>query len=265
MDTLRIVTIDAMDMLPLSVLVIFFGFFLNQRVRVLQENFIPAAVTGGILFSLLSWLAYAQLGIELEFDMRLRDLLLLVFFSTIGLSVRIGSLASGGRALVILIVVAALFLVLQNTVGVVLAMQLGVHPAYGLLGGSISFAGGHATAIAWCAVAEDAGFAGASEIALAFATFGLIAGGLVGGPIARRIMATSGLEGSTEEQQESAAAEVDESVASAGHNAWLYPALSSLALLAVCVSLGDLVNRPRIWRMRFGARSRGRPSAILAR
>jgi len=243
MDTLRIVTIDAMEMLPLSVLVIFFGFFLNQRVRVLQENFIPAAVTGGILFSLLSWLAYAQLGIELEFDMRLRDLLLLVFFSTIGLSVRIGSLASGGRALVILIVVAALFLVLQNTVGVVLAMQLGVHPAYGLLGGSISFAGGHATAIAWGAVAEDAGFAGASEIALAFATFGLIAGGLVGGPIARRIMATSGLEGSTEEQQESAAAEVDESVASAGHNAWLYPALSSLALLAVCVSLGDLVNR----------------------
>jgi ESS family glutamate:Na+ symporter len=104
----------------------------------------------------------------------------------------------------------------------------------------VSFAGGHGTAIAWGAVAEEAGLAGASEIGLAFATFGLVAGGLVGGPIARRLMQSSGLEGSCEEESDDGLEITNDRNDPAE---WLYPVLITLLILALCVSVGDLVNR----------------------
>ena len=227
-------------MLSLSVLVLFLGMYLNRKLRILSENYIPPAVTGGLLFSVATWLVYVQLDIQLEFDMRFRDLLLLVFFSTVGLSARMKTLAAGGRSLAILVVVAAVFLALQNSLGIAIALLRDVHPAYGLLAGSVSFAGGHGTAIAWGAVAEAAGLAGASEIGLAFATFGLVAGGLVGGPIARRLMQSSGLEGSSEEESDDGLEITNDPN---DPTEWLYPVLITLLILALCVSVGDLVNR----------------------
>ncbi len=227
-------------MLALSVVVLFLGMYLNRRFRFLSENYIPPAVTGGLIFSVATWLVYDQLSIQLEFDMRIRDLLLLVFFSTVGLSARVKTVVAGGKSLAILVGVAAVFLVLQNTVGVAIALMRGAHPAYGLLAGSISFAGGHGTAIAWGAVAEEAGFARAGEIGLAFATFGLVAGGLVGGPIARRLMRSGGLEGSVEEVYKDGPKIAKEL---ADPTEWIYPVLVTLLALALCVSLGDLVNR----------------------
>jgi ESS family glutamate:Na+ symporter len=239
-ESIRLQEIAAMDMLSLSVLVLFSGMYLSRKIRFLSENYIPPAVIGGLLFSLATWLIYAQLNIQLEFDMRIRDLLLLVFFSTVGLSARMRTLAAGGRSLAILVGVAAVFLVLQNSLGIAIAMLWDAHPAYGLLAGSVSFAGGHGTAIAWGAAAEEAGFVGASELGLAFATFGLVAGGLVGGPIARWLIQSDGLEGSTEEGPD-VGLEIkndrDDPIA------WLYPVLTTLLVLALCVSLGDLVNR----------------------
>jgi len=239
-DLIEIQIVDAMDMLSMSVLVLFLGMYLNHKIRLLSENYIPPAVTGGLLFSLVTWLVYSQLGIQVEFDMRIRDLLLLVFFSTVGLSARMKTVAAGGKSLAILVCVAAVFLVLQNTVGIAIALWREAHPAYGLLAGSISFAGGHGTAIAWGAVAEEAGFERASEIALAFATFGLVAGGLVGGPIARRLMRTAHLEGSTEEMSDDGL-EITRELADPTE--WMRPVLVTLLALALCVSFGDLVNR----------------------
>jgi ESS family glutamate:Na+ symporter len=150
------------------------------------------------------------------------------------------AIAAGGKSLAILVCVAAVFLVFQNTLGVSIALLNGSHPAYGLLAGSISFAGGHGTAVAWGAVAEAAGFERAGEIGLAFATFGLVAGGLVGGPIARRLMRTGGIEGSVEEVSDDGS-EITRELADPTE--WIRPVLATLLALALCVSLGDLVNR----------------------
>jgi ESS family glutamate:Na+ symporter len=252
---IRTQEVSTMDMLSLSIVVLFVGMYLNRKIRILGDNYIPPAVTGGLLFSLFTWFCYAALSIEVEFDLTARDLLLLVFFSTIGLSARLKTLVAGGRSLLILVVVAAIFLALQDALGIGIAMGLGAHPAYGLLAGSISFAGGHGTAIAWGAVAEEAGLARASEIGLAFATFGLVAGGLVGGPIARRLLKVRGIEGSTEEMSTpssdaAGASDASDSFEATNENIdaerpgdWLYPALATLLVLALCVSLGDLVNR----------------------
>jgi ESS family glutamate:Na+ symporter len=161
---------------------------LTRKIRFLDHNHIPPAVTGGLIVSVGIALLDTLAGIKITFDLALRDILLLAFFSTIGLSAKFRLLVTGGKALVILIIVSAVFLVLQDVTGVSLALLLGAHPGYGLLGGSVSFAGGHGTAIAWGQVAQEAGLEGAQEVGIAFATFGLIAGGLIGGPIAGRLI-----------------------------------------------------------------------------
>lgn len=239
MSDVRIVEVVPMDMLSLSIVVLFVGMFLNKKIRFLGENYIPPAVTGGLLFSVATACVYHFYELQVEFDMRLRDLLLLVFFSTVGLSSRLKTLAAGGKALLTLVLVAGVFLLLQNSIGIAVAVVGGHHPGYGLMAGSVAFAGGHGTAIAWGQVAEEAGLKGAASLGLAFATFGLVAGGLVGGPVARRLIERRGITGPDVEPDSSI--EVDKSADD--DSGWLYHVLISLLLLALCVSFGDMVNR----------------------
>ena len=131
-------------------------------------------------------------GPKVIFDLALRDALLLAFFSTVGLSAKFSRLKAGGRPLILLVACAAVFLVIQNTIGILLAKGLGVHPAYGLFAGSISFAGGHGTAIAWGQELK-ASLPNADLVGIAFATFGLVAGGVIGGPVGARLIKKNGL------------------------------------------------------------------------
>ena len=241
-EEIRIIEFTLMDMLSMSIIVLFVGMYLNRKIRVLGDNYIPPAVTGGLLFAVGTLLIYNFADAQIEFDMRMRDMLLLVFFSTVGLSARLGQLASGGKALLLLVCVAGVFLLLQNSVGVGIAMGWGVHPGYGLMAGSVSFAGGHGTAIAWGQVAEDAGLEGAAAIGLAFATFGLVAGGIIGGPIARQLIERRGITGPSAEDMNVAA--IDTAASEAQDDpGWLFNVLVSVLMLTFCVSLGDLVNR----------------------
>lgn len=230
--------LEGVDVLVLSILVWFLGTWLTSKARFLTAYSIPPAVTGGLICSVVVALIYYVGGVEVSFDMRLRDLCLLVFFSTIGLSAKLSLLKAGGKALVILLVAAAVFLVIQDLTGVLLVKAMGAHPAYGLFGGSISFAGGHGTAIAWGDVAAEAGLKNAAEIGIACATFGLIAGGLIGGPIAERLIKKNELSGET------TTADVQLEKNNAVHAAPAVPvALWALLILGVCLGAGDLVNR----------------------
>ena len=228
------------DVLISSIVVWFLGEYLTRSIPLLKRYSIPSAVTGGIICSTVIALIYSFANIEISFDMRIRDLLLLVFFSTIGLSAKFQLLKEGGKSLAVLLLVATVFLVIQDVTGVLLVKLMGYHPAYGLFGGSVSFAGGYGTAIAWGNTAEEAGLLKAREIGIAFATFGLIAGGVLGGPIAERLIkknkhAIEGeLEGSgnttLQPQQTKAASSIS-------------GVLGTILVLALCVELGDLVNR----------------------
>ena len=239
------ISVDRIEMLAISIVVLFVGVFLNRKIRFLADNFIPAAVTGGLLFSVLVLIGRDVLDVSLDFDMQLRDLLLLVFFSTVGLSVRFETLKTGGRTLFLLVVAAGIFLFLQNSVGVGIALLLGADPVYGLMAGSISFAGGHGTAIAWGSAFEASGLENASSIGLAFATFGLVAGGLVGGPIARRLIKRFHVDttpAAPEPHSPVEHAQPVEEVEQEDEHAWLFSAMLALLLLALCVSLGEVVN-----------------------
>jgi len=175
--------------LIIAILVLFLGRFLNDRVRFFRDYNIPEPVTGGLLASLLVGLLYWVTEVEINFDMGNRDMLLVVFFTTIGLSSRLDVLRKGGRMLMLLLVMAVGYLLLQNLAGMALASFVGRPPALGLLAGSVSLSGGHGTAIAWAPTfAQSYNMPFAMEVGLACATFGLIFGGLAGGPIARFLM-----------------------------------------------------------------------------
>jgi ESS family glutamate:Na+ symporter len=223
----------------LSVLVLYLGLYLNRKIRLLAENYIPPAVTGGLICSGIVAVIYVLFDLEISFDMQIRDVLLLVFFSTIGLSAKLRTLTAGGKSLAVLVAVAAVFLILQDITGIATALMLGAHPGYGLMAGSISFAGGHGTAIAWGAEAEAAGLTGASMIGIAFATFGLIGGGVLGGPIARFLIGRNRIEARAVETSEPD----DTDSGDDGHGGKLFDILTAILVLAVCVVLGDSVNR----------------------
>ena len=181
--------LDARQTLIFAILVLYLGRYLNDKLAPLREYNIPEPVTGGLLASVFFGLIYWLADTEISFDLANRDILLVVFFTTIGLSSRVDVLRKGGRQLIVLLVLAAGYLVIQNLVGVGVALLFGTQAVSGLLAGSISFSGGHGTAIAWAPTfAQDYGISRAMEIALACATFGLIAGGLVGGPVARYLV-----------------------------------------------------------------------------
>jgi ESS family glutamate:Na+ symporter len=239
MEALTQYEMQDMHVLALSILVLYLGFYLNRKIQFLSDYYIPPAVTGGLICSIIVMLIFVFADIEVKFDLRIRDLLLLVFFSTVGLSAKFRVLVAGGKALVILVIVAAGFLVFQNGTGVLLAFLFGAHPGYGLMGGSISFAGGHGTSIAWGAEAEAAGLQGAAAVGIAFATFGLIAGGVLGGPVARFLINSNNLQ----PESTGDAAEAHNGPVSDGRAGELFNILTVILILAICVAFGDSVNR----------------------
>jgi len=232
-------TVAPIHVLMLSVLVLYVGLYLNRKIRVLADNYIPPAITGGLICSAIVAAVYALTDLEISFDMRIRDVLLLVFFSTIGLSAKLRTLAAGGRALALLVAVAAVFLVLQDATGVAIAVLMGAHPGYGLMAGSVSFAGGHGTAIAWGAEAEAAGLAAAGMVGVAFATFGLIGGGLLGGPVARYLIARNRIATRAAETPGPEESETGDD----GRGGELFNILTAILVLSICVAVGDSVNR----------------------
>ena len=233
--------IEPVDTLIISIGVLALGGFITRRVSFLQRYAIPTAVTGGLIVSLAVLLMFRLGGVDIKFDLALRDLFLLAFFSTIGLSAKMSLLKAGGKTLGILVLLAAVFLVLQDVAGIAMAQVMGVHPGYGLMAGSVSFAGGHGTAIAWGNTAEAAGLHNAAELGIAFATFGLVAGGLLGGPMGEWLIKRHHL---APDNQAAPDAMMDEGVkASPLQPVTVQRTLNVILVMAVCISLGEVVNR----------------------
>ena len=169
--------------------VLLLGQLMLKRIPLLAAYTIPEPVAGGLLAALLLLAARSAFDFQVQFDNSLGAPLMLTFFACIGLNADLASLRQGGRPLMIFLAVVLGFLVLQNVAGLLLALALGQSPFFGLLAGSIALSGGHGTGIAWGKVfAETYGVTSAAEIALACATFGLVLGGVIGGPVAKFLL-----------------------------------------------------------------------------
>ncbi|MFG1332373.1 sodium/glutamate symporter [Xanthobacter autotrophicus] len=169
----------------LAIVVYFIGAGLNGVIAPLRRWNIPEAVTGGLLAAVVTLLCYRVLGLAISFDLAARDMLLLYFFTGIGLNARVSDLALGGRPLLILLGLTVVYLGLQNAVAIGGAKALGLPDGIAPLLGSVSLIGGHGTTIAWAPlISERFGLPNALEVGIASATLGLVIASLVGGPVA---------------------------------------------------------------------------------
>ena len=185
----NMISFDIYGTMVMACLTLLLGRFVVARVPLLDKFTIPGPVAGGLIVAFTILILKSFFSFEIKFDTALQTPLMLMFFATIGLNANFKSLLAGGVSLIIFLVVVLVFLIIQNSVGVGLASALGIDPLMGLLAGSITLSGGHGTGAAWGDVfAKQHGFSNATEIAMACATFGLVLGGLVGGPVARFLL-----------------------------------------------------------------------------
>jgi ESS family glutamate:Na+ symporter len=183
----------------ISIVVFFIGAGVNRLIAPLRRWNIPEAVTGGMLAALATLAAYEVLHREIVFDLGARDMLLLYFFTAIGLNAKLSDLVSGGRPLLVLLGLTLAYLVIQNLVAAGGAAALRLPEGATALLGSASLIGGHGTTIAWAPlISERFGLANALEIGIAAATLGLVIASLVGGPIAQFLISRHGLSGPLE-------------------------------------------------------------------
>ncbi|MEZ9314073.1 sodium/glutamate symporter [Vibrio lentus] len=222
----------------MGIVVLFVGRRLNQVIGFLKEFSIPEPVSGGILASLFFAALYATTSIEVQFDLFARDVLLVYFFTTIGINSSLKDLFKGGKPLVILLAITIFFMIMQNIVGISVASMFGLEPVFGLLSGSISLIGGHGTAIAWAPkVAEEFGLESAMEIGIASATFGLILASLMGGPIAKFLIKRHNLK-PTDEQSGS----IDSNAKKQQQALTSFQFLDAVLAIHICVIVGALLN-----------------------
>lgn len=182
------IQIDMYQTLAVSVVVLMLGQFLRQKIYFLEKFCIPAPVVGGLIFAILTCVCYSAGIAEFTFDDTLREVCMVFFFTSVGFQANLKVLKSGGKSLVVFLGLVIVLIVSQNFLAVGVSKLLGLEPLVGLCTGSIPMVGGHGTAGAFGPVLEDFNIQGATTICTAAATFGLIAGSLVGGPLGKRLI-----------------------------------------------------------------------------
>lgn len=182
------ISLNMYQTLAVAVIALFLGKFLRSKISFLEKFCIPSPVVGGLLFAIMTLILYVTGIVEFNFDDTLREVCMVFFFTSVGFQANLKVLKSGGKSMIIFLVLVAILIVLQNLLAVGLSGAVGVTPLVGLCTGSIPMVGGHGTAGAFGPVLEDFGIGGATTLCTAAATFGLVAGSIIGGPIGNRLI-----------------------------------------------------------------------------
>lgn len=197
--------LDLIQTVALAGIFLFIGHLLCKKIKPLGRYNIPAPVVGGLLISVFNLVTH-QYGIELfKFDTTLREPLMIAFFTTIGLNASLKLLKVGGPAVFKFFIVATIFAVLQNVLGILATLPFGISPLVGVLSGSVTLTGGPATGLAFSPLFEQHGVDGAATIAVAAAMVGIVSGGLIGGPIGTHLIKKYNLHSHSVKKKEAAA------------------------------------------------------------
>ena len=203
------IELDMIQTAGIGALALIVGMVLTRKVAFLQKFCVPSPVSGGIIFSLITLILYGWCDVEVSFDGTLKDVFMLAFFTSVGFQSDLKVLKQGGKLLVIMLTLLVAIIALQNLMPMGITRLMGVDPLIGMAAGSISMTGGHGTAGGFASVLEGMGLHGAGTIGMAAATFGLIAGSMIGGPLAERIVRTK----LTHEQMQAPDEDIDPAMA----------------------------------------------------
>jgi ESS family glutamate:Na+ symporter len=187
--------LDLIHTVAFAGVVLFAGYGVRRLVGPLARYNIPAPVIGGLLVALAMLAARTQGVTPVAFDTTLQSPLMIAFFTSIGFGASLSLLRVGGPQVLLFFGIATAFAVLQNALGAGVALAMGVDPLLGVLAGSVTLTGGPATGLAFAPLFEEAGVTGAATLAVAAAMVGIVAGGVIGAPLATRLIERRRLEG----------------------------------------------------------------------
>lgn len=224
--------------LAVSVILLLLGTVIKKMFPILKRFFIPVPVLGGIFFAILALIGYKAGLFYLTFDSSLKDLLMMAFFTSIGFTASFRMLVHGGISVVIFLLCSMLLICLQNIVGVGLAELFGLNPLMGLATGSIPLTGGHGTSAAFGPLLEQHGLTGALSVSVAGATFGLVMGSMLGGPVGKLLMARNHISPVPKAEAVQVKAAPGGEIPKAGRHD-LY---NACACLIVCMGIGTFIN-----------------------
>lgn len=182
------ITLDMLQSAGIGALALLTGIFMTRKIKWLQRFCIPSPVSGGLVFSIITLLLYKFIHVEVTFDGTLKDVFMLAFFTSVGFQSNLNVIKQGGKTLVMMLILLVGIIATQNLIPIGICKLLDTNPLIGMAAGSISMAGGHGTAGGFSAVLESMELQGAATISMAAATFGLIAGSVIGGPVAERLI-----------------------------------------------------------------------------
>ena len=188
------IKMDMIQTVGLAVIILILGRFLRKKVKFFETYCIPSPVVGGFLFAIINLILRKTNLVIFEFDNTLQSFFMTLFFTSIGFNASWRLLKVGGKKVVMFLIMAVVLVILQNVVAVGVGYLTGVDPLIALLTGSTAMTGGHGTAAAMAPIVEELGHTGAKSVAIAAATFGLIAGSSLGGPLANRLIKGKKLE-----------------------------------------------------------------------
>ena len=180
--------LDMIQTIGLSVILLLIGMKLRKKVKFFEKYCIPSPVIGGFLFSIISFILRQTGIVEISFDDTLQKFFMIMFFTSVGFNASLKLLKKGGKKVLIFLFVAIGLCILQNVVPILLSGLVGLKPLLALMTGSVAMTGGHGTSAAVAPEIEKMGYTGAKAIAIASATYGLIVGSMLGGPIASRLI-----------------------------------------------------------------------------
>ena len=203
------IELDMIQTAGIGALALIVGMVLTRKVAFLQKFCVPSPVSGGVIFSLITLMLYGWFHVEVSFDGTLKDVFMLAFFTSVGFQSDLKVIKQGGKLLVIMLTLLVVIIAVQNIMPMGITRLMGVDPLIGMAAGSISMTGGHGTAGGFASVLEGMGLHGAGTIGMAAATFGLIAGSMIGGPLAEKIVRTK----LTHEQMQPQDDEIDPAMA----------------------------------------------------
>lgn len=230
-------SLDMYQTMAFAVVILTFGTWLKKHVKVLEKFCIPSPVIGGLVFAILSCILHMAGVLEFAFDETLKTICMVAFFTAVGFQANLKVLKSGGVSLVIFLVCICTLIIMQNTLSLGLAKLMGVNPLVGLSTGSIAMVGGHGTSGAFGPVLEDFGMQGATTLCTAAATFGLVAGSLMGGPLGRRLILKNDLL-KTVKDEDTAPLEEEEEKHKRFHSKYAPAAYQ----IAIAMGLGTLIS-----------------------
>ncbi|WP_331666966.1 sodium/glutamate symporter [Metaclostridioides mangenotii] len=185
---IMVLNLDIIQSIAFTTAVLLIGSFIKDKIYILNKYCIPAPVVGGFSFAVIAFILRQTGVIAIVFDTTLQDILMKAFFTTVGFTASLKVLKKGGAQVIKFLIVAVILILSQNIVGVLSAKAIGVNPLLGLIAGSVSMTGGHGASGAFAPLMESNGLEGALSVAMACATFGLVSGSIIGGPLANRLV-----------------------------------------------------------------------------